>query len=189
MTLFCYSWAISFASSACPKILRKHGTRKLINRSIQNHIFVSLPLRTVEVVYCSWTPVQVINLTWLVLIVVQTRAFGTHQTNTPFLPRWSTIYIALAKFSLTENHFDLEKLFKVVISRGNGTKLWSMKRVIRLILNFSKGSYSIFGSHWDLENSSGRMRENSNFQISNKAFCKRWKEMKYSWFWNEQRNV
>ena len=87
------------------------------------------------------------------------------------------------------NHFDLEKLFKVVISRGNGTKLCRMKRVIRLILNFSKGSYSIFGSHWDLENSSGRMRENSNFQISNKAFCKRWKEMKYSWFWNEQRNV
>ena len=53
-------------------------------------------------VYYSWTPVHVINLTWLVLIVVQTRAFGTHQTNTPFLPRWSKIYIALAKFSFTE---------------------------------------------------------------------------------------
>ena len=53
--------------------------------------------------YYSWTPVHVIiNLTRLVLIVVQTRAFGTHQTNTPFLPRWSKIYIALAKFSFTE---------------------------------------------------------------------------------------
>ena len=53
--------------------------------------------------YYSWTPVHVIiNLTQLVLIVVQTRAFGTHQTNTPFLPRWSKIYIALAKFSFTE---------------------------------------------------------------------------------------
>ena len=41
MTLFCYSWAISFASSACPKILRKHGTRKLINRSIQNRLIIA----------------------------------------------------------------------------------------------------------------------------------------------------
>ena len=64
------------------------------------------------VVYYSWTPVHVINLTRPVLIVVQTRAFGTHQTNTPFLPRWSTIYTALAKFSLFRKSFWSRKIIQ-----------------------------------------------------------------------------